>query len=111
MFYLRAGAVTLVGASPEIMCRVENGLITNRPLAGTRRRGATPDEDRALADELINDPKERAEHIMLVDLGSQRRGPRRRNRQREDQRLAHGRALQPRHAPLQHRDRPACSRN
>ena len=68
MFYLRAGAVTLVGASPEIMCRVENGVITNRPLAGTRPRGATPDEDRRLAAELVADPKERAEHIMLVDL-------------------------------------------
>src|SRR5262245_38200892 len=68
MFYLRAGGVTLVGASPEIMCRVENGVITNRPLAGTRRRGSTPEEDRRLADELVNDPKERAEHIMLVDL-------------------------------------------
>lgn len=68
MFYLRAGSVTLVGASPEIMCRVENGVITNRPLAGTRRRGVTPEEDRALAEELVNDPKERAEHIMLVDL-------------------------------------------
>jgi anthranilate synthase component I len=68
MFYLRAGGVTLVGASPEIMCRVENGVITNRPLAGTRPRGATPEEDRALADELVKDPKERAEHIMLVDL-------------------------------------------
>ena len=68
MFYLRAGAVTLIGASPEIMCRVENGIITNRPLAGTRRRGGTPEEDRELAEELVNDPKERAEHIMLVDL-------------------------------------------
>jgi anthranilate synthase component I len=68
MFYLRAGAVTLIGASPEIMCRVENGVITNRPLAGTRRRGGSPEEDRALAEELVNDPKERAEHIMLVDL-------------------------------------------
>ncbi|MDY3552503.1 anthranilate synthase component I [Gemmata sp. JC717] len=68
MFYLRAGAVTLVGASPEIMCRVENGVITNRPLAGTRRRGATPEEDAQLATELLADPKERAEHIMLVDL-------------------------------------------
>jgi anthranilate synthase component 1 len=68
MFYLRAGAVTLVGASPEIMCRVETGEVTNRPLAGTRPRGKTPDEDRKLADELVNDPKERAEHIMLVDL-------------------------------------------
>ena len=69
MFYLRAGAATLVGASPEIMCRVENGVITIRPLAGTRRRGATPEEDAALAAELLADPKERAEHIMLVDLG------------------------------------------
>jgi anthranilate synthase component 1 len=68
MFYLRGGSVTLVGASPEIMCRVENGIITNRPLAGTRRRGATLEEDRALAEELLQDPKERAEHIMLVDL-------------------------------------------
>lgn len=68
MFYLRAGAVTLVGASPEIMCRAENGVITNRPLAGTRRRGATPEEDAQLASELLADPKERAEHIMLVDL-------------------------------------------
>ncbi|MFM8272559.1 MAG: anthranilate synthase component I, partial [Gemmata sp.] len=68
MFHLRAGGTTLVGASPEIMCRVENGVITNRPLAGTRRRGATPEEDAALAAELVADPKERAEHIMLVDL-------------------------------------------
>ena len=68
MFYLRAGEVTLVGASPEIMCRVENGEITNRPLAGTRPRGATPEEDKRLAEELLADPKERAEHIMLVDL-------------------------------------------
>ncbi len=68
MFFLKAGTVTLVGASPEIMCRVENGEMTVRPLAGTRRRGATPEEDKALAVELVNDPKERAEHIMLVDL-------------------------------------------
>ncbi len=69
MFFVQNGPVTLVGASPEIMCRVENGEMTVRPLAGTRRRGATPDEDKALADELLADPKERAEHIMLVDLG------------------------------------------
>lgn len=69
MFYLKSPQVTLVGASPEIMCRVENGVITNRPLAGTRRRGQTPEEDRALEVELLADPKERAEHIMLVDLG------------------------------------------
>jgi anthranilate synthase component 1 len=69
MVYVKAGPTTLVGASPEIMTRVEGDLVTIRPLAGTRRRGATPEEDRALADELIADPKERAEHIMLVDLG------------------------------------------
>jgi anthranilate synthase component 1 len=68
MFFVRHGPTTLIGASPEIMCRVENGDVTNRPLAGTRRRGKTTEEDRALAEELVNDPKERAEHIMLVDL-------------------------------------------
>jgi len=69
MFYLKAGPLTLVGSSPEIMCRVESDRVTIRPLAGTRRRGKTEDEDAALAAELIADPKERAEHIMLVDLG------------------------------------------
>ncbi|HET6572250.1 MAG TPA: anthranilate synthase component I [Fimbriiglobus sp.] len=68
MFYLEAGDVTLVGASPEIMCRVEGREMTVRPLAGTRRRGATAEEDKELAAELLADPKERAEHIMLVDL-------------------------------------------
>jgi anthranilate synthase component 1 len=68
MFYLRAGGVTLVGASPEIMVRVEGDKVVNRPLAGTRRRGQTDEEDDALAAELLADPKERAEHIMLVDL-------------------------------------------
>jgi anthranilate synthase component 1 len=51
------------------MCRVEDGIITNRPLAGTRRRGKTEEEDKALEQDLLADPKERAEHIMLVDLG------------------------------------------
>ncbi|MBX3434753.1 MAG: anthranilate synthase component I [Pirellulales bacterium] len=69
MFYLRTPACTLVGSSPEIMVRVVDGRATVRPLAGTRRRGGTEAEDRALADELIADPKERAEHVMLVDLG------------------------------------------
>lgn len=69
MFYLKSPRVILVGSSPEIMCRVEDGVITNRPLAGTRRRGRTDEEDRALEAELLADPKERAEHIMLVDLG------------------------------------------
>ena len=61
--------VTLVGSSPEIMVRVVDGKVTVRPLAGTRRRGATTEEDVRLAEELLADPKERAEHVMLVDLG------------------------------------------
>ncbi|MFO0810396.1 MAG: anthranilate synthase component I [Gemmataceae bacterium] len=69
MFYLDAGPCTLIGASPEIMARCEAGRVTVRPLAGTRPRGKTEEEDAALAAELLNDPKERAEHIMLVDLG------------------------------------------
>ncbi len=69
MFYLRTGGVTLVGASPEIMCRVVGTEMTVRPLAGTRPRGATQEEDLALEQELLGDEKERAEHTMLVDLG------------------------------------------
>ncbi|MDD5643747.1 MAG: anthranilate synthase component I [Syntrophales bacterium] len=69
MFYLDLGDLQLVGASPEILVRLEEGQITYRPIAGTRHRGATPEEDLALEKELLADPKERAEHIMLVDLG------------------------------------------
>ncbi|HSY78594.1 MAG TPA: chorismate-binding protein, partial [Verrucomicrobiae bacterium] len=69
MFYLRLGEQTLVGASPEVMVRVEGREITLRPIAGTRRRGVTEAEDRELEAELLADPKERAEHVMLVDLG------------------------------------------
>ena len=68
MFLLRSPGVDLVGSSPEIMVRVEDDEVTIRPLAGTRVRGATEDEDRELAEELLADPKERAEHVMLVDL-------------------------------------------
>lgn len=68
MFFLKTPAVTLVGASPEIMCRVQDGVVTNRPLAGTRPRGADAAADAQLRAELLADPKERAEHIMLVDL-------------------------------------------
>ena len=68
MFLLRTPTVSLVGSSPEIMVRVEDGEVTIRPLAGTRKRGATPEEDRRLKEELLADPKERAEHVMLVDL-------------------------------------------
>jgi anthranilate synthase component 1 len=69
MFYLRTPACTLVGSSPEIMVRCVDGGVTVRPLAGTRRRGGTPEEDAALAADLLADPKERAEHVMLIDLG------------------------------------------
>jgi anthranilate synthase component 1 len=90
MVYMQAQGCILVASSPEILCRVRNEgtkarrhegtegaegaemgarVVTNRPLAGTRRRGATPEEDAALERELLADPKERAEHIMLVDLG------------------------------------------
>jgi anthranilate synthase component 1 len=69
LFYLRMGPLALVGSSPEIMARVEGDRVTIRPLAGTRKRGPTEEEDARLADELLADPKERAEHIMLVDLG------------------------------------------
>lgn len=68
MFLLRTPDVDLVGSSPEIMVRVEDGETTIRPLAGTRIRGKTPQEDRELADDLLSDPKERAEHVMLIDL-------------------------------------------
>ncbi|TVR60454.1 MAG: anthranilate synthase component I [Gemmatimonadales bacterium] len=69
LFFLEMDGVTLVGASPEVLTRVEGGTITVRPIAGTRRRGATADEDMALARELAADEKELAEHRMLVDLG------------------------------------------
>ncbi|MCH8967280.1 MAG: chorismate-binding protein, partial [Planctomycetes bacterium] len=69
MFYLQTPAVTLVGASPEILCRIEGRTVSTRPLAGTRPRGRTEAEDLGLEAELLADPKERAEHVMLVDLG------------------------------------------
>ena len=69
MFYLQIEGGMLVGSSPEILCRVHDGVVTSRPLAGTRRRGHDGEEDRALEAELLADPKERAEHVMLVDLG------------------------------------------
>ncbi len=67
--YLQGEGVILVASSPEILCRVQGGVVTNRPLAGTRRRGATADDDARLERELLADEKERAEHVMLVDLG------------------------------------------
>ena len=69
MFYLKLGDLKVAGSSPEVLVRVENGLATTRPLAGTRPRGENPEEDLRLEKELLDDPKERAEHVMLVDLG------------------------------------------
>lgn len=69
LFYLNFGDFQMAGSSPEILVRLRDGKITIRPLAGTRPRGATPAEDAALEAELIADPKERAEHLMLLDLG------------------------------------------
>ncbi len=69
MFYLDLGDFQIAGASPELLVRVEDGVVTNHPIAGTRPRGASDEEDEALATELLADEKERAEHIMLVDLG------------------------------------------
>ncbi len=69
LFFLNFGDFQLVGSSPEILVRLRDGKITIRPIAGTRPRGATPEEDAALEAELLADPKERAEHLMLLDLG------------------------------------------
>lgn len=69
LFYFNFGAFSIVGSSPEILVRVRDGDVTLRPLAGTRKRGANAEEDKALAEDLLTDPKERAEHLMLLDLG------------------------------------------
>ncbi|MGB1026209.1 MAG: anthranilate synthase component I, partial [Rhodospirillaceae bacterium] len=69
MFYLDLGAFQIVGASPEILVRLRGDTVTIRPIAGTRPRGATPAQDKANADDLMADPKELAEHLMLLDLG------------------------------------------
>jgi len=69
LFYLHLGDLILIGSSPEVMVRLEEGVAELRPIAGTRPRGKTEQEDRRLADDLLEDPKEKAEHVMLVDLG------------------------------------------
>jgi anthranilate synthase component 1 len=69
MYFLRLGDIQVAGASPEMLVRVEDGVVQTRPIAGTRPRGKSEVEDAALAAELLADPKERAEHVMLVDLG------------------------------------------
>ncbi len=69
LFHLNFGAFCIIGSSPEILVRVRDKKVTIRPIAGTRPRGKTPEEDQALADQLLSDPKELAEHLMLLDLG------------------------------------------
>ncbi|MDP7618702.1 MAG: anthranilate synthase component I [Dehalococcoidia bacterium] len=69
MYFLDMGDFHIIGSSPELLVRVEDGVATTHPIAGTRPRGETPEQDDALAEELVTDEKERAEHIMLVDLG------------------------------------------
>ena len=99
MFCLKfGGRFALVGSSPEVHVRAMNGRVEIRPIAGTKRRGATDEEDDRNAQVLLADPKERAEHLMLVDLAPQRRGPRRRLRHRGGDRLHDHREVQPRDA-------------
>lgn len=69
MYFLNMGDFQIAGSSPEILARVEQGVVTVRPIAGTRRRGRTPEDDQAMEAELLADPKEIAEHLMLIDLG------------------------------------------
>ncbi len=69
LFYLKFDDFSIAGSSPEILVRVRDDIVTVRPLAGSRKRGETTEEDQALANDLLNDPKELAEHLMLVDLG------------------------------------------
>lgn len=69
LYYLSMPGFQIVGSSPEVLVRLRDGKVTIRPIAGTRWRGKTPEEDKALAEDLMSDPKERAEHLMLIDLG------------------------------------------
>jgi anthranilate synthase component 1 len=69
LYYLSMPGFQIAGSSPEVLVRLRGGKVTIRPIAGTRPRGRTPEEDKALAEELLADPKERAEHLMLIDLG------------------------------------------
>ncbi len=98
LVYCDFGGFSVVASSPEILVRVRDGKVTIRPLAGTRKRGADAAEDQGADGGLLADPKERAEHLMLLDLGAQRRRPRRQDRLGQGDRAVRHRALQPRHA-------------
>ena len=98
---------SVAGSSPEILVRVRDGEITIRPIAGTRPRGGTSAEDKALADELLADPKERAEHLMLLDLGRNDVGRVADIGSGRSHRQVFHRVLQPRHAHRVKRDRHA----
>jgi anthranilate synthase component 1 len=104
MYFLDVGDLQVVGSSPEILVRLQDGEVTVRPIAGTRPRGATPEQDLALEAELLADPKERAEHLMLIDLGRNDVG-RVPSRHRGSGRAVRDRTLQPRHAHRQRSDR------
>jgi anthranilate synthase component 1 len=70
LFFLRLGKTSIVGSSPEVLVRLEDDRVEEQPIAGTHPRGRTEEEDTRLAEEMRADPKERAEHVMLVDLGA-----------------------------------------
>ena len=110
MFYYHFGEFHVVGASPEILVRLEGGTVTVRPIAGTRPRGKTMQEDAALAADLLADPKERAEHLMLMDLGRNDVGPRCADRNGKSHREHANRALFSRHAHCLQRGRQTQTR-
>ena len=99
LFFVRTPQFEVVGASPELLLQVEGDKLTTHPIAGTRPRGANAREDALLAEQLQRDPKERAEHVMLVDLGRNDLGRVARARHRDRQQVHGGRALQPRPPP------------
>ena len=106
-----AGVPTaVVGSSPEALVTVRDGHVTMHPIAGTRPRGGTDEDDVLLAKDLLADEKERSEHVMLVDLGRNDLGRVCRRRHRQGRRLLHHRAVQPRHAHRLDRDRHAGRR-
>ena len=111
LYFLDFGGFAVVGSSPEILVRVRDGKVTIRPIAGTRPRGATPHEDKALEEELLADPKERAEHLMLLDLGRNDVGRVAEIGTRQGHRPVLHRALQPRHAHRLQRRGPARPTN